>query len=834
MRQADYLTEQNRALKDAPFVMPSYKPEVDEYYVRPQAAWERMKAAKSSYQTVYIYGTTGSGKTSFVENFLARRRYCYIDMLDTGIEELAGIVQKEMKKADKKGTAQTIFVIDDLHVLKRQEDKTICGQFIEQMSLSEDIWLILISRAPVPKWLKPVFVRSMFLILGEKELYLNKEEQENYFEKWGLSLTQAASEKSRELSAGHPLALKIGAMQIKNIPKEEAIKDKTGAELRAIEQAQKNMWDYMEVHVYDKWSMELQEFLEAVSIVEDFDLRLAQQITKRKETGELILRAQETGNFLMEHRESERTIYELITPMKQSMRRRLSTKYSQDYINELYYSAGNYYEIEGNVTEALKMYEMCHCKDGISRILIENTRRNPAAGNYFELRHYYLALPEENIKESVELMAGMSMLQSLLLNEEESERWYQELDAYAKKKTGGAKRAARSRLLYLDIALPHRGSVKMTDLLKHAGVLLTERKVDLPEFSVTSNLPSMMNGGKDFCEWSRKDKELVSSMGKVLSLVLGKYGKGLVNIALAESYFEKGREDYEVALLAGNGRMQAEAGGKTEQVFVAAGILTKLSIINNHMDEARDMLDSFQKKAEKEAPKLLPNIGAMQVRMDLYTGRMGEAIEWLEKAPDEDEEFNIMERYRYLTKVRVYLATGRKEKALLLLDKMRYYAEKAHRTYIAIEVKILEAITLYRMGKKGWQEALQEAVSKAEDYHFVRILTKEGAALLELLKDASVIWQDQAFKEQVLKECERMADFYPAYLQEKVEGAVDLTDKALRILRLQAEGLSVEQIAHQLGLSKSGVKYYNQETYKKLGVNNKTAAVAEARNRRIL
>ena len=252
-----------------------------------------------------------------------------------------------------------------------------------------------------------------------------------------------------------------------------------------------------------------------------------------------------------------------------------------------------------------------------------------------------------------------------------------------------------------------------------------------------------MNGGKDFCEWSRKDKELANSMGKVLSLVLGKYGKGLVNIALAESYFEKGGEDYEVALLAGNGRMQAESGGKTEQVFVAAAILTKLSILNNHMDEARDMLDSFQKKAEKEAPKLLPNIGAMQARMDLYTGRMGEAMEWLHQAPDEDEEFNIMERYRYLTKVRVYLAAGRKEKALLLLDKMRYYAEKAHRTYIAIEVKVLEAITLYRMGKDGWQEALQEAVSKAEDYHFVRILTKEGAELLELLKDTAIVWKRQ-------------------------------------------------------------------------------------------
>ncbi len=33
-----------------------------------------------------------------------------------------------------------------------------------------------------------------------------------------------------------------------------------------------------------------------------------------------------------------------------------------------------------------------------------------------------------------------------------------------------------------------------------------------------------------------------------------------------------------------------------------------------------------------------------------------------------------------------------------------------------------------------------------------------------------------------------------------------LTDKALKILRLQAEGMSVEKIAEQLGLSKAGVR----------------------------
>lgn len=814
----------------------------DEHYQRPYAAWSQMKAARNTGQTVYIYGVTGSGKTSLAANFFARKTYLYLSAADTGIDKMLRLIRKNLETPRHKTEpnrqkiyTQKIVVLDDLYLLETQEERTACEQIIGELSRRKDAWLILLSRAPVPKWLKPLCVQYIFVVIGEESLFLTEREQEHYLAGWGLSPTEAAGQRIRRLCYGYPLFLRIVSMRFREISETEAQKDKVSAELCAIERSRMDIWDYLESHVYDQWDMELQEFFEAVSVVEQFDLPLAQQITKKKDVGRLVQRALETGNFLIEDRKNEQSIYELRVPMKYSMRRRLSGKYSQDYIRELYFSAGNSYEMEGNLREALKMYEMCQNKEGISRILIENIRRNPASGDYFELRHYYLSLPEEKIRCSVELMAGMSMLQSMLLNEEESERWYRELADWAKKQTGGAKREAETRLLYLDIALPHRGIIRLTDLFRHAWSLLLEKKTVLPEFSVTSNLPSMMNGGKDFCEWSRRDRELAVSIGKAVSLVLGRYGKGLVNLALAESFFEKGGDDYEVAALAGKGRMQAESGGKTEQIFVAVGILTKLSILNNRMEDAREMLGSFQKTAGQEAPKLLPNMGAMWARMDLYTGRISEAYRWLEReAPDEDAEFYTMERYRYLTKIRVYLAAGRKEKALLLLDKMGFYAEKMHRTYIEIEVLLLTAIAACRMGKESWKSSLQEAVNRAEDYHFVRILTQEGAALWELLRTEAITWKDPEFKGRVMGECCRMADFYPAYLKEKPEGNVFLGDKALMILRLQAEGLSVEKIAEQLGLSAAGVKYYNRETYRKLGVNNKLAAVAEARNRRLL
>lgn len=56
-----------------------------------------------------------------------------------------------------------------------------------------------------------------------------------------------------------------------------------------------------------------------------------------------------------------------------------------------------------------------------------------------------------------------------------------------------------------------------------------------------------------------------------------------------------------------------------------------------------------------------------------------------------------------------------------------------------------------------------------------------------------------------------------------------LTERELEVLRLIAEGLSNQEIAQQLFLSLSTVKWHTHNIYGKLGVHNRTQAVAKAR-----
>ena len=808
-------------------------------YIRPKRALRRLKAAEEENITAYIYGVSGIGKTELIVRYIKQKKYQMFDAGRVSAEELEGIAESEKRK---------IVVIDNLHDLAMEEECDDIKEAIISLIEREDIWLILSGRCAVPPWLAAVRYREVFYVIEESELLFDEAQENQYIEYTKILLTPEQRKVSRNYCLGVPLGWYITWDIYKQIQLREGLKegeyfsDKLFSEL--IDRGLSQMWDYLDWHVYDNWDIRIQEFLMEVSIVDCFTAHLAEMITGINNVESILSRVKWLGNFMVERTEKDEVVYEFRREMRISMRRRLKRKYNKEQIHALYENAGLYYQLNKEPIRALEMYQKAGEKERIASLLIENARTAPNNGYYYQLKKYYLKLSDEKIRTSPELMMGMSMLQSLLLDIEESERWYQELEQYAKEHSGRERRQARSKLLYLEIGLPHRGSENMVEILKKAHLLILDKQVSLQEFSVTSNQASQMNGGKDFCEWSKRDRELAKGIGKLVEFILGKYGKGMVNLALSESFFEKGEDNYEVASLANKGRMQAETGGKLEQCFVADGMLAWLHIITGKVSEAEELLKRFYKKAEKEeAERLLPNIETFIIRCALYSQKKAEIEKWMKKAPDEEQEFSIYDRFHYLTKVRVYLQNGRNEQAYNLLLKCEYYATVMKRTYIKIEVKLLMAIVQYRVGDERWDETLCEGLKMAEEYHFVRIITREGAAIRPLLTQSR--WEpsrveskegekkNRQFWKQVLEETEKMTRYYPGYLKAGIE-SVTLSDAMLEILKLQADGLSKEKIAERLNMSVSNVKYHTQQIYKRLGVSNKAEAVMEAGKRGLL
>lgn len=358
--------------------------------------------------------------------------------------------------------------------------------------------------------------------------------------------------------------------------------------------------------------------------------------------------------------------------------------------------------------------------------------------------------------------------------------------------------------------------------------------------AVEMSQPSLINGSKDFCDWTRDDQTMAFQLEKHVGEVLGPYSKGLVSIGLAESLFEKGGNVYKVLELANRGLMETMNGGKFELQFAGAALVARVYLVTGHPGDSVKTLEEIETRARQcGARRVVRNVRAMQSRIKLWQGRVEDAVRWMENEPQNELHFNVLERYCYNTFVRVYMAQQRYDKTAQILMRLRSYANMEKRPWLQMEGDLLESIIRYRTGNPLWKTELTQVLRRAESYHFVRLFCREGAALLPLLQELGCPeGVDEAYWQEVLGKTRAMAEAYPLYLSTNapaaLPGAVQLSERALQVLRLQDRGLTRSEIARQLQLSERSVKYQCEQAYHKLGTSNKVEALAAARKLNLL
>lgn len=782
-------------------------------YIKPVEAFKKLEAAKLLKQNVYIYGATGYGKTELIKQYFKKDKYIYIPCRQNSCD-LSVI-------PDECGRAVTV-VIDNVNAIDSDELRSE----IKELCRKKKLWVIILGRSMMPSWLYDTVITCHMLIIPEDNLALNEEGIDKYMRSEGIILSEEELHFQRKCCEGNPFGVKYTAQQL-------LAGNRIGNEL--FEQNSIMFQSYLEQSVISELSTEIVDFLLKISIVDSFTEELASIITGNSAVNSLIERTMDSGNFL----EKKNDVYTLRYQMKSALRRKAVKELSKNDLHNYAVLAGGYYESCNEDNKALELYAKYNDSDRIRELLIRNSRKNPETGYFIEMRKYYLMLSDEDIRSNAYLMSAMSMLYSMLLDFDKSEYWYNELKAYKNRAIGSKQREAICLIAYLDVGLPGRGSVNILQLIKDCYTLLTEKSLSVPEFSVTSNLPSLMNGGKDFCDWSKHDREIAATAGNIVCSFLGKYGKGLANAALAESFYEKGGDPYEIISLISKAKLEAEAGGKTELIFAANATLIRQYISHGEMDNAKELLNSFEKTAQSEKlHRLFPNIEAMRCRMSLYSGDMEAVGQWMKKAPDESRMFNALERYRYLTKIRCYIAYENYDRAYALIETLRYYAERCDRKYINMELDILTSVILFRKGDE-WESIFIKALEKICEYRFIPIISEEGAAVYELLNQCADSCSrnkkiNREWFARVISETGRISRCYPMYLKATAKDFSKLQPMDIRILTCLADGLSIQETAVRLNMNYETLRSRIKEVYRKLDAKNKTEAVMTARGMKLI
>lgn len=82
---------------------------VDVRYICPKVAKDKLRWAREEGQTVYIYGTTGCGKTEFVTAVLAKSGYRYFSAEEFSAEKISSkIRERQLACAQTKKSLQQL------------------------------------------------------------------------------------------------------------------------------------------------------------------------------------------------------------------------------------------------------------------------------------------------------------------------------------------------------------------------------------------------------------------------------------------------------------------------------------------------------------------------------------------------------------------------------------------------------------------------------------------------------------------------------------------------------------------------------------------------------
>jgi LuxR family transcriptional regulator, maltose regulon positive regulatory protein len=328
-------------------------------------------------------------------------------------------------------------------------------------------------------------------------------------------------------------------------------------------------------------------------------------------------------------------------------------------------------------------------------------------------------------------------------------------------------------------------------------------------------------------------------------------GAGMAYVAMAEVAYQRGQlaaalEDVTQGIELCRRFVEAPA--------LATGLVALAWIRQAQGDRAGalEAMDEAGRVAPSpDATALLNSVPAQRARLALAHGDVADAARWTnQRGLDPEDEPSHQREPEHLVLARVLLAEQAPEQALRLLEKLHDLAAGQGRVGSVIEIRALQALALAASGdERGALAALAEALRLGAPEGYVRVFVDEGAPMANLLGRLAAPDQREpgAAAEDVPPDylARLLASFPPTATGTShpagravaglLPGLVEpLSERELEVLALLATGRSNQQIADELVVALDTVKKHVSHILDKLGVANRTQAVARARELRLL
>jgi LuxR family maltose regulon positive regulatory protein len=204
--------------------------------------------------------------------------------------------------------------------------------------------------------------------------------------------------------------------------------------------------------------------------------------------------------------------------------------------------------------------------------------------------------------------------------------------------------------------------------------------------------------------------------------------------------------------------------------------------------------------------------------------------EWVARRRMNDESLPyVLQELDQILHARILLANGKSEGCLKVARQLQKDADKLGRKGVVLETLILQCLASAAQGNKEQAlQTLEQALSIAKPQEYLRIFLDEGPPMARLLYEAA----EQGIHRDYVG---RILSVFPSNREGQRSAGISerlmepLSQRELEVLQFLAKGSSNKEVARQLFISLSTVKWHTSNIYGKLGVQNRTQAVAKAR-----
>ncbi len=266
----------------------------------------------------------------------------------------------------------------------------------------------------------------------------------------------------------------------------------------------------------------------------------------------------------------------------------------------------------------------------------------------------------------------------------------------------------------------------------------------------------------------------------------------------------------------------------------------RLKEAQGDLDGALALLDEAERVYIRgPLPDVRP-VAALKARVWLKQGRLAEAQRWVrEQELSVDNDLHYTREFEHITLARLLIARytidradGDLQAALGLLVRLLQAAEEGGRNGSVIEILILQSLAHQAQGNQpGALASLERALTLAEPEGYVRIFVDEGEAMRMLIEKQSRNQDNllSGYTDKLLAaSAQPGAKPKSAIIHQKSDMIEPLSERELEVLNLLRSDLSGPEIARQLIVSLHTLRTHTNNIYKKLGVNNRRAAVRRA------